>query len=71
MSIIIGTHETTLKGLLREEKVGTRRTSRDHSNYSIIEIGQHTETSPEDLRRLASHSDSSERPSAKTREKNS
>ena len=28
-------------------------TSGDHSNYSIIEIGQNTEKSPGDLRRLA------------------
>ena len=29
------------------------RTSRDHPNDSIIENGQNTEKSPEDLRRLA------------------
>ena len=29
------------------------RTSGDHSNYNIIDIGQNTEKSPGDLRRLA------------------
>ena len=29
------------------------RTSGDHPNYSIIMVGQNTEKSPEDLRRLA------------------
>ena len=29
------------------------RTSGDHPNYSIVEIGQNTEKSPGDLRRLA------------------
>ena len=30
-----------------------KRASGDHPNYSIAEIGQNTEKSPEDLRRLA------------------
>ena len=30
-----------------------KRTSRDHPNYRIIKIGQNTEKSPRDLRRLA------------------
>ena len=30
-----------------------KRTSGDHPNYSIVEIGQNTEKSPGDLRRLA------------------
>ena len=34
-------------------KVGNRRTSRDHSNYSIVKIGQNIEKSPGNLRRLA------------------
>ena len=33
--------------------LGSRRTSGDHSNYSIVENGQNTEKSPGDLRRLA------------------
>ena len=32
--------------------LGNKRTSRDHSNYNITEIGQNTEKSPGDLRRL-------------------
>ena len=34
-------------------RVGNLRTSRDHVNYSIVEIGQNTEKSPGDLRRHA------------------
>ena len=33
--------------------LGNNRTSGDHSNYSIVEIGQNTKKSPGDLRRLA------------------
>ena len=33
--------------------LGNKRTSGDHPNYSIIKIGQNTEKSPGDLRRLA------------------
>ena len=33
--------------------LGNKRTSRDHPNYNINKIGQHTEKSPGDLRRLA------------------
>ena len=29
-----------------------KKTSKDHSNYSIVEIGQNTKKSPGDLRRL-------------------
>ena len=32
--------------------LGNKRTSRDHQNYCIIKIGQYTEKSPGDLRRL-------------------
>ena len=32
---------------------GNKRMSGDHSNYSIVEIGQNTKKSPEDSRRLA------------------
>ena len=34
-------------------RLGNNRTSGDHQDYSIIKIGQNTEKSPEDLRRLA------------------
>ena len=34
-------------------KFGNKRTSRDHPAYSIIKIGQNTEKSPRNLRRLA------------------
>ena len=35
------------------ERLGKKRTSRDHPNYSIVELGQNTKKSPENLRRLA------------------
>ena len=35
------------------EGLGNRRTSGAHPNYNIIEIGQNTEKSPGDLKRLA------------------
>ena len=34
------------------ERDGNSRTNRDHLNYSIVEIGQNTENTPGDLRRL-------------------
>ena len=34
-------------------RVGNRRSNRDHPDYSIVEIGQNTEKSPVDLKRLA------------------
>ena len=44
---------------INHQRIGTetgglenKRTSRNHPNYSIIKIGQNTERSPEDLRRL-------------------
>ena len=33
--------------------LGNKKTSEDHLNYCIIEIGQNTEKSPGDLKRLA------------------
>ena len=33
--------------------IGNQRKNRDHLDYSIVEIGQNTEKSPGDLRRLA------------------
>ena len=35
------------------ETAGNRRENRDHSYYNIVEIGQNTDRSPEDQRRLA------------------
>ena len=35
------------------ERLANKRMSGDHPNYSIIKIGQNTEKSPDDLRRLA------------------
>ena len=34
-------------------RVGNRRTSSDHPNYSMLKIVQNTEESPGDLRRLS------------------
>ena len=34
-------------------KIGNKRTSGDHPNYSIIKIGQNTVKNPRDLRTLA------------------
>ena len=34
-------------------RLGNKRTRGDHPSYNIIEIGQNTKKSPEDLRRLA------------------
>ena len=43
-------HQRIIKGT---EGLGGWRTSGDHPNYSIVQNGQNTEKSPEDLRRLA------------------
>ena len=52
--IVIGALGTVTKGLLKgTEGLGHNRSSEDHSNYSIIEIGQNTEKSPGDLRSLS------------------
>ena len=54
------------------QRIGTR--TGDHLNYIIVEIGQDTEKSSGDLRRLEEtycHSNSSEKPSANTDVKNS
>ena len=42
-------HQRIIKGT---EGLGNKRTSGDHPNYSITEIGQDTEKSPGDLRKL-------------------
>ena len=43
-------HQRIYKGT---ERLENKSTSGDHPNYSIIEIGQNTEKSPGDLKRLA------------------
>ena len=43
----------------------------DHPDYSIIKIGQNTETSSLDLKILCCHSNSSQKPSANAGMKNS
>ena len=48
---IIGALDTVTKVLI--QGLDNLEISRDHSNYSIIEIGQNTEESSGDLRRLA------------------
>ena len=51
---MIGTLGTVTKGLVvRTGELGNKRTSIDHPDYSIVEVGQNTEKSPGDLRRLA------------------
>ena len=37
----------------RTRRLGNKRTSVDHPNYCIFEIGQNTEKSPRELKRLA------------------
>ena len=51
--IVIGAFGTITKGLIMDGKTWKLETSGDHRNYYIIEIGQNTEKSPGDLRRLA------------------
>ena len=51
--IVIGAFGTITKGLFWTGGFGGRRKSGDHPNYNIIEIGQNTEKSPGDLKRLA------------------
>ena len=49
--IVIAARGTVTKGL--EQRLGNKRTSEDHPNYSINKIGQNTEKSSGDLRRIA------------------
>ena len=52
--IIIDALRTISKGLVRGlGRFGNKWTSGDHPNCSIIKIGQNTEKSPGNLRRLA------------------
>ena len=51
--IVIHALSTVTKGLVKElEDLYNKRTSRDDPNYSIVEIGQNTEKTPGDLRRV-------------------
>ena len=51
--IVIGALGTILKGLVKKTiGAGNRRTSRDHPNYGIVEVGKNTEKSPRDLRKI-------------------
>ena len=53
--------------------LGNKRANEDHQNYCIIKIGQNTEESPGELRRLSTlnHSISREKPPANADVKNS
>ena len=54
--IVIGAFGTVTKGLIKgleDLEVGGRVETTEWRNYFIIENGQNTEKSPEDLRRLA------------------
>ena len=51
---VIGALGTVTEGFIKgTQELRYKRTSGDHPNYCIIEIGQNTEKSPEHLRRLA------------------
>ena len=54
IAIAIDALVTISKGLVGcgAERVGNQRTSRNHPKYSIVKIGQNTEKSPSDLKRL-------------------
>ena len=54
ISIVIGALARLTEGLIKRlGGLRNKRTCGDHPNYCIIEIGQNTEKSPGDLRRLA------------------
>ena len=70
--IIIGALSTVSKRLVQGlEDLENKKTTRDHPNYRIIKIGQNTEKSPGDLKRLGYHSNSSEKLSADAGVRNS
>ena len=53
MPIVVGALGTIPIGFAKgTRRLGNLWTSRDHSSYSIIKIGQNTKKSPGDLRRL-------------------
>ena len=51
--IIIRALGTGFKAWERGLRVGNRRTNQDYPDYSIVKIGQNTQESPGDLKRLA------------------
>ena len=52
--IVIGALGTVTKRIgERTRELGNKRTIGDNPNYSFVEIGQNTEKSPGNLRRLA------------------
>ena len=52
--IVIGALGTVTEGLIKGTRgFGKNWTSGDHPNYCIAEIGQHTEKSPGDTRKVA------------------
>ena len=51
--ILMDTLGTVTKGLMKELKDLEMRTGGDCQNYSIVEIGQNIDKSPEYLRKLA------------------
>ena len=53
ISIVIGALDTVTERLLKGPEDLEMRTSGDRSNYCIIKIGQNTEMSPGDMRRIA------------------
>ena len=50
---ISGTGASTSSCLVGPGRIGNRRISQDHKNYSIVEFGQNTKKSSGDLRKLA------------------
>ena len=71
ISVIIGALGTVSKGLVQGYGgLRNKRTSGDHPNYCSVEIGQNTEKSPGDLRRLAVTQSPVEKPSANPGVKN-
>ena len=60
----------TWNNLQRTGRLENKRTSRDHPDYIIIKIGQNTEKSPGDLRKLAVTQNYNEKPSANSQRNN-
>ena len=51
---VIGALVTVTNGLIKGlGGLGNKKTCREHPNYGTVEIGQNTEKSPGDLRKLA------------------
>ena len=69
--IVVDTLDTITKRLLKRLEDLEITGQLDHPNYSIIEIGQNTEKSPGDLRRLAGAQTLVRKPLVSTGVKNS